>query len=78
MAGLFAPKTPALPVVAAAPPMPDPTSPSVLEAQRQQAAAAMARAGRQSTIMGRQGANPPSAAPTAQDAYASSRLGTQN
>jgi hypothetical protein len=73
MANLFKPPSP--PQVAVAPPMPDANSPSVLEAQNQAAAAAMARAGRASTIIGAQSKNAPSQAPVAQDAYAATRLG---
>jgi hypothetical protein len=76
MANLF--KQPAAPQVAAAAPMPDPTSPAVLEAQKNQQVAAMARAGRTSTIMGRQGTSGPSRAPTATaaDSYTGSSLGS--
>lgn len=75
MSGLFKPQTPPTPQVAAAAPMPDPTSPSVIEAQNNAAAAAMARAGRQSTILGKQGGGGSSAAPVAADAYTGSKLG---
>jgi hypothetical protein len=76
MANLF--RAPAVPQVAAAAPMPDPTSPAVLEAGKVATAATMAQAGRQSTIMGKQGQNGPSRAPVAtaaSDSYAGRTLG---
>jgi hypothetical protein len=58
--------------------MPDPTSPNVIEAQNQAAASAMSRAGRQSTILGKQGGKQGGTpAPAAADAYASTKLGSQ-
>ena len=63
MAGLF--RTPAPPAVMAAAPMPDPNSAAVLEAQKQQVATSLSRAGRASTIMGTQSKGGQSAAPVA-------------
>ena len=48
MGSMFSPK---LPAVTPPPPMPDVNSPDVLEAKRQAALSAMARSGRQSTIL---------------------------
>ena len=79
MSSLFS--TPKIPAVAAAAPMPDANSAAVREAARLQTVAAMGRAGRASTIMGRQGQNGPSQAPTAVSAapsYTGSSLGTAN
>lgn len=76
MANLF--RAPATPQVAAAAPMPDPTSPAVLEAAKTQTAATMAQAGRASTIMGKQGTASPSRAPVATaatDSYGGKTLG---
>lgn len=76
MASLF--KAPAPPPVMASAPMPDANSPAVLEAQRQAVASAVSRGGRASTIIGKQGQNGPSAAPTATaatDTYAGKSLG---
>lgn len=76
MASLF--KAPAAPQVAAAAPMPDANSPAVLEAARVNTAAALSRAGRQSTIMGAQGKSGPSRAPVAtaaSDSYGGTTLG---
>ena len=76
MANLF--KQPATPQVAAAAPMPDANSSAVLEAQKQAMAAATARSGRSSTIMGKQGKSGASQAPiaTAADTYSSRSLGS--
>ena len=81
MSGLF--KTPAVPQVATAAPMPDPNSPSVIEAQKIATASALARAGRSSTILGKQGGAGASKAPvataaTGADSYSGSSLGTGN
>lgn len=76
MASLF--RAPATPQVAAAAPMPDPTSPAVIEAGKTATAAAMSRSGRASTIMGRQGQAGPSRAPVAtaaSDSYGGTTLG---
>lgn len=74
MSSLF--KTPAPPQPVFAPPMPDAQSPQVLNAEQQSAAAATSRAGRQSTILGLQGAgNPAKASPVGTDTYAGSQLG---
>lgn len=77
MAGLF--KTPAPPPVIGAAPMPDPSSPAVVEAQKQAVGAALQRGGRASTILGTQGRAAPSQAPTAtaatSDSYAGKSLG---
>ena len=64
MASLF--RAPATPQVAAAAPMPDPTSPAVIEAGKTATAAAMSRSGRASTIMGRRGRRVPRARPSPQ------------
>lgn len=75
MAALF--RTPSIPQVAAAAPMPDLNSPAVLEAGRQNTAAALSRAGRASTIIGKQGTGGPSQAPTATiaDSFGGKALG---
>ena len=72
MSGLFG--SPPPPVAAVAPPMPDPTSPSVIEAQNASTAAAMQRQGRASTVLGKQG-GPSASAPVAADSYSGSKLG---
>lgn len=72
MSSLFAPKAPATPQVMAPAPMPDANSPSVMEAQRQQDTATAARAGRASTILGKQGGSGGS-----MDSYSGSKLGSQ-
>lgn len=69
MAGLFGGKAPPTPAVAVAPPMPDQTSPQVIEAQNNAAVTATQRAGRQSTVLGKQ-------APTGADTFSSTRLGS--
>ena len=68
MPGLFG-GMPPTPQVAVAPAMPDPTSPSVIEAQNSQAIQATKRAGRSSTVLGKQG-------PTVADSYSGSKLGS--
>lgn len=67
MPGLFG-STPPTPQVAVAPAMPDQQSPSVIEAQNAAALQATKRAGRQSTVLGKQG-------PTVADSYSGSKLG---
>lgn len=71
MSGIFgqAPQ-PAVPQVAVAPAMPNPTSPNVIEAQNVAAIQATKRAGRQSTILGQQGGG------TVADTYSGSKLGS--
>ena len=79
MANLF--RQPATPQVAAAAPMPDANSPAVLEAAKVQTAAALSRAGRSSTILGKQGGAAPSRAPVATaatDSYSGRALGAGN
>lgn len=80
MAGLFGGGSPPpTPQVAVAPPLPDPNSPSVIEAQNAAATAAMARGGRQSTITGRADMSSPrprNNPSVASDAYSGTRLGT--
>ncbi len=69
---------PATPQVAVAPPMPDPNSPSVMEATNAAAVTALQRSGRSSTVLAKQGT--PAAAPRAPvqaDAYAGTKLGSQ-
>lgn len=61
---------PPTPQVAVAPPMPDQQSPQVIEAQNKAGVAAQQRAGRGSTVLGRNGP------PTAADTYAATKLGT--
>ena len=70
MPGLF--HTPPTPQVAVAPPMPDQQSPAVIEAGNQAAIAAQQRAGRASTVLGRQAPRPSVA-----DSYSGTRLGAQ-
>ena len=72
MSSLFS--APKMPAVMAAAPMPDANSAAVREASRLQTVAAMGRAGRAATIMGKQGANGPSQAPVA-SSYSGSSLG---
>lgn len=69
MPGIFG-STPPTPQVAVSPPMPDSQSPSVVEAQNAAAIQATKRAGRQSTILGKQ------AAPTVADSYSGAKLGS--
>lgn len=79
MASLF--RAPSPPPVAASAPMPDPNSPAVREAARVATASALSRAGRGSTIMGKQGQGAPSRAPVATaatDNYGGSTLGAAN
>ena len=71
MPGLFStPSPPPTPQVAVAPPMPDQQAPAVVEAGNQAAVTATQRAGRQSTMLGRQ---PPS---TVADSYSGTKLGS--
>jgi hypothetical protein len=70
MPGLLGAKTPPTPQVAVAPPMPDQQSPQVVEAQNNAAITAQQRAGRSSTVLGKNGP------PTAADSYASTKLGS--
>ena len=70
MAGIFG-STPPTPQVAVAPAMPDPQSPSVVEAQNNAAITATKRQGRQSTILGKQGG-------TVADSYSGSKLGASS
>ncbi len=73
MPGLFStPSTPAPPPVAVAPPMPDQQSPQVVETANNAAITASQRAGRQSTVVGRQA--PGSAA----DTFSGNTLGNAN
>ena len=73
MPGLFSkPATPPTPQVAVAPPMPDQMAPPVIEAGNKAAITATQRAGRQSTVLGKQG--PP---PTVADTYSGTKLGSQ-
>lgn len=71
MAGLFG-KTPAPPPISAPAPMPDNSSPAVLEAQRKAAADAMARSGRTSTIL--TDTSGPAANQRGTDSYAGKQL----
>ena len=75
MSGLFG--SPKVPQVAVAAPMPDANSPAVIEAQKQQTAAALSRSGRQSTILGLQAGQGPGqgAAPQRADAFSGKALG---
>ena len=75
MAGIFgggSAPAPATPQVAVAPPMPDQQSPAVTEAANNAAITATRRAGRASTIVGRQ------APGTAADTFSASALGNSN
>lgn len=63
-------KAPPTPAVAVAPPMPDAQAPQVTEAQNAAALTSASRAGRQSTVLGKQ------APPTAADTFSSPRLGS--
>lgn len=63
-------KTPPTPAVAVAPQMPDAQSPTVTEAQNAAAVTSQQRAGRQSTILGKQGPG------TAADSFTSTKLGS--
>lgn len=67
---LSGPKTPATPAVAVAPPMPDQSSPQVIEAQDKAAIQDQQRAGRASTVLGRQ------ATPTGADSFSAPKLGS--
>ncbi len=67
MPGLFG-SSPPPPQVAVAPAIPDAQSPTVIEAQNNAAIQATKRAGRSSTILGKQ-------APTVADSYSGSKLG---
>ncbi len=69
MPGIFG-STPPTPQVMVAPAMPDPQSPSVVEAQNNAAITATKRQGRQSTILGKQGGG------TVADTYSGSKLGS--
>lgn len=62
-------KAPATPAVAVAPPMPDSTSPQVIESQDKAAITDQQRAGRASTILGKQ-------APTGADSFSAPKLGS--
>ena len=73
MSALFA--KPQTPTVTAPPPMPDNSSPAVLEAQATAAAAAAARAGRLSTILTGQTSSTPAANRGNSDTYAAKTLG---
>ena len=69
MPGLLG-NTPATPQVMVSPAMPDPQSPSVVEASNNAAISATKRQGRQSTVIGKQAAQP-----TIADTYSGSKLG---
>jgi hypothetical protein len=69
---LGGPKTPTTPAVAVAPPMPDQQSPQVTEAATNAGITATQRAGRQSTILGKQGP------PTGADSFSATKLGSNS
>lgn len=71
MPGLLGGKPPPQPAVAVAPPMPDQNSPQVTEAQNAAGIAATQRAGRSSTVIGKQGPA------TAADSFSATKLGSQ-
>lgn len=71
MSGLLGGNKPATPAVAVAPPMPDQQSPQLNEAAANQGITATQRAGRQSTVLGRQGPA------TAADSFSATKLGSQ-
>lgn len=70
MSSLFGGSKPATPAVAVAPPMPDQQSPQVVESAANQGITSTQRAGRQSTVLGKQGP------PTGADSFSASKLGS--